>query len=194
MLGKDRVGKEIEKRMLDIQNRHAKFCTAAQAKQQRTLEEKNLERMKANGKRRTYMLRSLERFAKLSSLSRSESCKRVRFNKVGVNDEKGIYAYINVHKEGEGINMTKAELLDILIDEHCEHPSTTYVYVNVGRSNLKTDDNLRTYLFDILANPDENEGRGIVLSVSTVTASTKLSSKYNSNFCDLLLKVIFDRF
>ena len=37
-----------------------------------------------------------------------------------------------------------------------KHPSTTYVYVNVGRSNLKTDDNLRTYLFDILANPDEN--------------------------------------
>ena len=90
--------------------------------------------------------------------------------------------------------MTKAELLDTLIDEHCEHPSTTYVYVNVGRSNLTTNNNLRTYLFDVLANPDENDGRGIVLSVSTVTAAEKLSSKYNSKFCELLLKVIFDRF
>ena len=54
--------------MLDIQNRHAKFCTAAQATA--TYSEENLERMKANGKRRTYMLRSLERFAKLSSLSK----------------------------------------------------------------------------------------------------------------------------
>ena len=153
-----------------------------------------LERMKTNGNRRTYILRSLEIFGKLSSLNRDRSCKRTRFNKIGMNDQQGIYAYMDVHKEGEGKNMTKAELLNTLVDEHIEHPSTDYVYINVGRSNLSTNNNLRTYLFDVLANPDENDGRGIVLSVSTVTAAEKLSSKYNSKFCELLLKVIFDRF
>ena len=189
----NRVGIEIQRRMREIENQHDKYCTAAQAVQQRSIEEKNLERMRMNNNRRVYMLRSLEIFAKLSMLNKDKSCQRGWFDKLGMKNQKLIYAYINVHKEGDGRNMTKAELLETLMDEYIEHTDTSFVYINVGRSNLLTDNNLRTYLFDVLANPDKEEGRGIVLSASTVMPSHKISSKYNSKFCEILLKVIFDR-
>ena len=152
------------------------------------LMKKNVERLKKKDNQPHFVINNDKILLKLSTLIRSKVPYEC-FGRNGLsNEEKIVYAYVNVHKEGSG-NMTKLELLNNIIDIYQTKASVNYIYVNVGRSNLTTDDNLRTYLFNRVADPDYEEGNGIVVGCANVWPNSAFDTRNNSNFCDLLIKI-----
>lgn len=169
-----------------------KYASIAAKHAHMNLMKKNVERLKKKDNQPHFVINNDKILLKLSTLIRS----RVPYDYFGrnglSNEEKIVYAYVNVHKEGTG-NMTKVELLNSIVDIYQSKASVNYIYVNVGRSNLITDDNLRTYLFNRVANPDYEEGNGIVVGCANVWPNSAFDMRNNSNFCDLLIKINLHR-